>query len=211
MIGLNLLSCINEKPTRFDHTTPEIDSTLQSTYRGEDRHIWQRPDFVISKIGSVNGKVVADLGAGSGYFAFRFLKNGASVIAIDIDTSMIALMNGEVNFLPDSLEQRFEARMAEPDNPKLADEEIDLLFISNTYPYISDRIKYFSRIKSAFKDGGKMMIVDFKKKHTPIGPPQQDRMALGQIEEELIKAGYNILQSDDASLSYQYILIATPN
>lgn len=206
-----IIGCLNDKPTRFDHTTPEVVASDTTVYKGEDRHIWQRPDFVISKLGSLEGKTIADLGAGSGYFTFRFLKNGAHVIALDIDSKMIDLMNSEINFLPDSLRTRFEARLAQSDDPKLKDSEIDFLFISNTYPYIDNRVAYFKNILESFKDDGKMMIVDFKKKHTPIGPPQSARMALGDIEQELIEAGYSIINSDDQSLSYQYIIIASPN
>lgn len=206
-----VIGCLNDKPTRFDHTTPEVKTSDTIVYKGEDRHIWQRPDFVISKLGSLEGKTIADLGAGSGYFTFRFLKSGADVIALDIDSKMIELMNSEVNFLPDSLRDHFEARLAKVDDPNLEESEIDFLFISNTYPYIEDRVNYFKNILTSFREGGKMMIVDFKKKHTPIGPPQSARMALGDIEQELIEAGYSIINSDDQSLTYQYIIIASPN
>ncbi|MDX1685769.1 MAG: methyltransferase domain-containing protein [Saprospiraceae bacterium] len=210
-LSLVCFACLNDRPTRFDHTTPEIDTSDQINYEGEDRHIWQKPDYVISRFGELRGKTVADLGAGSGYFAYRFLKKGARVIAIDIDSVMISLMREEIQFFPDSLKENFEARLAAPDDPHLEKAEIDYLFISNTYPYIDRRVQYFSRIKPAFKEGGKILIVDFKKKHTPIGPPQSDRLALGEVEAELIQAGYIIERSDDTSLSFQYIIIARPN
>lgn len=212
LLGVLLVSCLNERPTRFDHTTPEIEPKEDSNYQGEDRHIWQRPDYVISRFGDLTGKTVADLGAGSGYFSYRFLKRGAEVIAIDIDSKMINFMREEISFYPDTLQERFEARLATPNDPMLKSEEIDYLFVSNTYPYIQNRVSYFTDLKEAFKTGGKLIIVDFKKKHTPIGPPQQDRLPLGIVEEELIKAGYAIEKSDDTSLSFQYIIIATvPN
>lgn len=205
-----LTGCIHDRPTRFDHTTPEL-GTDDLRYRGEDRHIWQKPDYVISKLGPLKGRTVADLGAGSGYFAFRFLKQGARVIAIDIDSKMIELMNSEVAFLPDSLQRNFEVRLAQPTDPGLTESEIDYLFLSNTYPYIEDRVTYFSNLRKAFNPGGKVMIVDFKKKHTPIGPPQSDRLAIGDVEAELIEAGYSIDRSDDTSLSFQYIITASVN
>jgi ubiquinone/menaquinone biosynthesis C-methylase UbiE len=203
-------SCLNDRPTRFDHTTPEVPVEVTSPYHGEDRHIWQKPDFIVSKFGSIRGKTVADLGAGSGYFAFRFLKNGANVIAIDIDQRMIDLMESEVNFFPDSLSDNFSARLATANNPGIEQEEIDFLFVANTYTFLENRVQYFSELKAGFKPEGKLLIVDFKKKHTPIGPPQEDRVALGDVEAELIKAGYRIIDSDDSSLSFQYVILASP-
>ena len=212
LIFLSFISaCLNERPTRFDHTTPELPSVSETPYHGEDRHIWQRPDFIASKLGELKGKTIADLGAGSGYFAFRFLKNGANVIAIDIDQRMIDLMEKEVMFFPDSLRTHFRTRLASTDDPGITNDEIDFLFVANTYTYLNDRVQYFSKLRRGFKNGGQILIVDFKKKHTPIGPPQEDRLALGDVEAELIKAGYRIIESDDSSLSYQYIIRAAPN
>lgn len=210
LIIISFFGCLNERPTRFDHTTPELESPSGDTYEGEDRHIWQKPDFVVSRFGEVSGKTVADLGAGSGYFAYRFLKKGARVIAIDIDDNMIELMKEEITFFPDSLQSSFETRLAIPADPRLKTNEIDFLFVSNTYPYIENRVDYFKRLIPAFKEGGKILIVDFKKKHTPIGPPLADRLALGDVENELAEAGYNIEISDDTSLSFQYMIVASP-
>jgi predicted RNA methylase len=54
--------------------------------------IWQKPDLVIQQLGDVNGKTVADLGAGTGYFSRRIAYKGARVIAIDIDPQAIQWM-----------------------------------------------------------------------------------------------------------------------
>ena len=53
------------------------------------------------------------------------------------------------------------------------------------------------------------MIVDFKKKITSIGPDLEQRLAQGEVEKELLNAGYQILLSDDTTLKYQYIIIAS--
>lgn len=52
------------------------------------------------------------------------------------------------------------------------------------------------------------MIVDFKKKLTPIGPSQEERLAQSEVEQELIDAGYQLIISDDTTLQYQYIIVA---
>ena len=206
-----LFGCLQDRPTKFDHTTVEPDEVKVSPVpSSQNRHIWQRPNFILEKFGNLEGKILADLGAGSGYFAFRFLKNGAHVIAIDIDQEMIDVMKEESAFFPDSLKKKFEARLATPDKSGLNSAEVDFVFVANTYAYIEHREQYFSNLATCMKKGGKLLIVDFKKKNTPFGPPLESRLALGQVENELISAGYKLIESDDTSLQFQYVIVAEP-
>ena len=212
-----LLSCINEQHTRFDHTSvdtvsnPKSPFHLDNGYKGEDRHIWQRPELVIGLMGDVQGKTIVDIGAGSGYFAFKFLRSFSSVIAVDIDQRMVDLMNEEKSIYPEALQKRFEARLAKPDDPMVEPGEADIIFIANTTAYFKNRVAYFRNLKAAINPtGGLLMIIDFKIKHTPIGPSSEYRLPLRAIEDSLIEAGYEITTSDDTSLDYQYIVIARP-
>jgi ubiquinone/menaquinone biosynthesis C-methylase UbiE len=207
-VVIGLLGCLNEQPTRFDHTKIEPAEEEKPLRTVQNRHIWQRPDFVLDRLGDINDKTIADIGAGSGYFAFRFLKAGARVIAVDIDANMIELMESEVRLLPDSLANRFDARMTTPKSPGLEQEEADIVFIANTYTYLVDRASYLEDLLPCIRPGGELMIIDFKKKQTEIGPPMENRLALGQVEEELTQAGFEIIESDDTSLAFQYIIRA---
>ena len=207
-------SCIDQPHTRFDHTAVDsskvnnVSNMLNQAYKGEDRHIWQKPEIVLSLLGDMQDKTIVDIGAGAGYFAFKFVRFAGKVIAVDIDERMIRLMNEEKRIYPDHLRDKFEARLAQANDPLLAKEEADIIFIANTYPYIENRVQYFTNLLKGLKPEGRVMIIDFKMKHTPIGPDIKYRIPLGQVEEEIIQAGYQIIKSDDSSLDYQYILIA---
>ena len=175
-----------------------------------DRTIWQKPYDVIHMLGSLEGKTVADIGAGSGYFSFRFIYEAAHVIAIDIEPEIIQLMDQEIKFYKQDLQDKIEARLATPNDPKLQPAEADIVFMSNTYTYLPNRVNYLKDLKSKFKPGGKIMIIDFKKKLSPIGPAQKNRLAQSEVEQNLLDAGYRLLVSDDRKLEYQYIIIAEP-
>jgi hypothetical protein len=56
-----------------------------------------------------------------------------------------------------------------------------------------------------------MIIIDFKKKETPFGPPISERLDVADVEKELREAGYSILKVDEESLDYQYIIKAQRN
>ena len=109
---------------------------------------------------------------------------------------------------PIELQDRLVIRQAEPDDPKLKAQEVDLVLLVNTYSYISNRIPYFTRLKEAIRPGGDVIIIDFKKKETPFGPAIEERVDVADVEKELKEAGYTLLKIDQESLEYQYIIKA---
>lgn len=180
-------------------------------YESADRVIWQKPDLVIKQLGDVEGKVVADLGAGTGYFSRRIAYKGAKVIAIDIDPKAIQWMEEQKSRFPAELQDRLVIRLAEPNDPMLKANEVDIVLLVNTYSYIKNRVAYFTKLKEAIQPGGHIVIIDFKKKETPFGPSLDERVDVKTVEEELASAGYSILVKDETSLDYQYIIKAQKN
>ncbi len=220
MMALLLAGCksrTDETPLQGDHTgVQQMDSATKgdgfetdaSQYESEDRVIWQKPDLVIQQLGDVEGKTVADLGAGTGYFSRRIAYKGARVIALDIDPRAIQWMEEQKARFPAELRDRLIIRQAEPDDPKLKPGEVDMVILVNTYTYIQDRVTYFSKLRQAIRKGGIILIIDFKKVETPFGPRLDERIDAQQVQAEMKEAGYTILNSDEASLEYQYIIKA---
>ena len=176
-----------------------------------NRWIWQKPELVIERLGDLKGKRVADIGAGPyGYFSFRIAAQTdvEKVIAIDIDKDVIEVMEEARSLLAPDKKERLETRLVEPDDPKLKDGEVDIVLMVNLSFYINDRVTYFKNLRKGIAENGKLVIIDFKKRSTPIGPAISERVSLGQIEAELQNAGYNHITSDDRTLDYQYIITA---
>jgi SAM-dependent methyltransferase len=181
---------------------------LVSDYNSRDRLIWQKPDMVINRLGDLSNKTVVDLGAGTGFFAFRVIPKAKKTIALDIDQRFVSLMDSAKRELPSELRNRFEARLVEPDNPKLKKGEADAVIIVNTYMYISERVAYMQRLRQGMSKGGLVLIVDYKEKTIPVGPPVSAKVPLAMVEKELRQAGFKVTVSDDTSLDYQYIVTA---
>ena len=190
----------NKKNGNFDD--------LVADYNSHDRLIWQKPDMVINRLGDLSNKTVVDLGAGTGFFAFRVIPKAKKTIALDIDQRFIALMDSAKQELPSELRSRFEARLVDTDNPKLAKAEADAVIIVNTYMYISNRVAYMQRLRQGLTKGGLVLIVDYKEKTIPVGPPVSAKVPLALVEKELKQAGFKVTMSDDTSLDYQYIVTA---
>lgn len=210
----------NETPTEVSSNSPNNRSNTNSQnandikedYINTNRVIWQKPNVVIDFMGDISDKVVADIGAGTGYFAFRIARKAKKVIAIDIDQKFIQYLDSaKVMELTEADQARLEARFAQPDDPNLNNEEVDVIIMVNTYMYIPEniRISYLKKLLNALPKGGKILILDFKRKKTPLGPPQEDRVPLFVAELNLEEAGFSKIETNDKALDYQYLIMGT--
>lgn len=181
---------------------------LVADYESKERVIWQRPDLVISLLGDLEGKTVADIGAGTGYFAFRMVPSAEKVIGIDIDPRSINFMDSVKVRLPEKYRARFETRLARPDDPLLQPGEADAVTIVNTYGYIGNRAAYLRTLSKGLAPGARVLIIDFKKNNLPVGPSDEFKVALNDVEKELLAAGFKIVEIDKTTLDYQYIVLA---
>lgn len=212
------LGCRDSQATKIDLENVKniVEEDGIENYHDEDdihsnvgRAIWQKPGLVIEKLGDISDKTIADIGAGTGYFSLRLSKKAKKVIAIEIEPTLINYIDSSKVSLPDSLKSRLETRLALPDNPKLAKDEVDIILIINTVAYIEDLPNYLNTLKQGLKKGGKVMIIDYKMKRLPINaPPKSERVYLDVIEDMMVDAGYEVIQTDDTSLDFQYIIQA---
>lgn len=211
ILVLVIVSCKPEPkaPVHSVPTTPTEKRDILDEVDNEGRIVWQKPEQVVNLLGDISEKKIADIGAGSGYFTFRFALKASKVIAVEIDPSMIQIIETFKNQLPKELQGKIETRLALPDDPKLEEGEVDIIAIINTIGYIENRTNYLETLKKALSENGEIFILDFKTKNLPINaPPMDERVPLGTLENELIAAGYKIKTSDDRTLDYQYIVKA---
>ena len=111
--------------------------------------------------------------------------------------------------LPTSIQSKIQTRLTDPSKSGLKNEEADVAIMVNTYMYIRNRVNYLEKLNEALSSKGRVLIVDFKKKRIPVDQPgAKARIPLYIVENELIKAGFKIIDSDDRSLAYQYIILA---
>ncbi len=199
-------SCTGDQP-RGGEATGSISVPENPLPQENGREAWQKPQLILDLMGDLQNKTVADIGAGTGYFAFRLVNKAQKVIAIDIDQEMIQLMNSLAESLPESRKDKFETRLATPDDPRLHEQEVDEILIVNTIAYIENRTDYLANLRKYLKPGGKVSIIDYKVKRLPIqAPPYEDRVHIHLIEDAFHDAGYTQIKTNDTSLEYQYII-----
>lgn len=186
-----------------------LDTNIDDPHSNVGRAIWQKPGLVIEKLGDISDKVIADIGAGTGYFSFKLALKAKKVIAVEIEQGLLDYIDSTKVMLPENKRSRIETRLATPDDPNLKVEEVDIILIINTIAYIKNLPEYLQTLKKCLKKDGKIMIIDYKMKRLPINsPPKSERLYLDHLEDVLIDAGYKLLKVDDTSLDYQYIIKA---
>ena len=162
------------------------------------RDEWQKPHEVVTALDLRPGETVADIGAGTGYFARRFAMHGAKVYAVDIDDRLLAIARKDA---PPNLETVLSA----PDDPRLPAASIDTVFFCDVIHHIDGRPAYYAKLAKALKPDGRIVVVDFYKKELPVGPPPEMKLSEEQVIAELRAAGFKLAKRLD-TLPYQYFL-----
>lgn len=180
---------------------------LVERFESKERDEYQEPEKVIKFIGDMNGMTVMDLGAGTGYFSFKFADAGANVIAADVNQQFQDYIKKKRDSLNIDAE-KIALRKVAYDDPLLAEREVDKVVIVNTYHHIEDRVNYFSKVKKGLKRGGELFVIDFVKKEVPYGPPVEMKLSADEVARELKEAGFSQVLVNDKLLKYQYIIRA---
>ncbi|MPZ43010.1 MAG: methyltransferase domain-containing protein [Betaproteobacteria bacterium] len=170
------------------------------------RDTWQKPHDVIQALALKPDAVIADIGAGTGYFAVRFAHMVAKgrVYAVDTEPAMVQHVAERAKHLGLG---NLTALRASPQDPGLP-EKVDLMVFVDVYHHVEHRDAYLRRLRDALKPGGRVAIIDFRM-DSPVGPPRSARVAPAQVKGELERAGYRLAQEHDF-LPNQYFLVFTP-
>src|SRR5580765_889657 len=171
-----------------------------------ERDAWQKPHAVIDALALKPDAVVADLGAGTGYFAARLANMfpKATVYAVDLEPDMVkylgerAKREGLANLKPVQSEAG-DARLPA---------KVDLVLLVDVYHHIETRERYFRALAASLHPGARVAVIDFRL-DSPEGPPKAARIAPEQVKAELARAGY-ALAEEHAFLPRQYFLVFAP-
>ncbi|MFZ4578800.1 MAG: class I SAM-dependent methyltransferase [Myxococcota bacterium] len=170
----------------------------------EDRAAWQKPDELIRSLALKGTEVVADVGSGSGYFAFRFaqaLPKG-KVVAIDVDPEMVRHVHHKV--MTQGL-QGIESVLAPTDDPKVPG-DADLVFVCDVLHHVEQRNAWVGKLFAEMKPGARLVIVEFKEGELPQGPPAAMKLARAHVKALVTAAGFGFVREDDRILPYQVVL-----
>lgn len=155
----------------------------------------QKPDEIIRFMGLKAGEVVADIGAGTGYFTRRLGRavapNGV-VYAVDIQPEMIARLkenmekHGIRNVVP---------VLAETDDPKLEPNTLDWALLVDVYHELQQPKATLAKLREALKPTGRVALVEYRLEGlTAVHVREEHRMSKEQVLSEWEPAGYRLVK-----------------
>ncbi len=187
-------AALGQVPHQHPPSSGEYAKVLEDPSRDE----WQKPHEVVMALGLKPTDAVADIGAGTGYFARRFAMHAGKVYAVDIDKDLLAIAQKNAP-------QNFTTVLAAPDDPRLPENSVDLIFFCDVLHHIENRAAYYPKLAKALKPGGRIAVIEFYKKDLPIGPPASMKLSEAEVTSELGAAGFVLTRRLDF-LPYQYYL-----
>jgi len=171
-----------------------------------ERDAWQKPAVVIERMQITPGMIVADIGAGTGYFEphlSRAVGPKGKVLALDIEDDMVRYLGERAQ--REGL-ANMSARKIGPDAPGLDVASTDRVLIVNTWHHIGERKTYAKKLAASLRPGGAVVVVDFHM-HSEKGPPKNHKLPASVVTAELESAGLQVELLLDV-LPEQYIVIA---
>ena len=192
-----ILSTVAFAQVPHQHHPPsseEYAKVLEDPSRDE----WQKPHDVVMALNLKPTDTIADIGAGTGYFARRFAMHAGKVYAVDIDQKLLDIAGKDA---PANL----KTVLATPDDPRLPDGSVDVIFFCDVLHHIENRAAYYPKLAKALKPGGRIVVIEFYKKDMPIGPPPSMKLSDEEVIGELRSAGFTLSKRLDI-LPYQYYL-----
>jgi ubiquinone/menaquinone biosynthesis C-methylase UbiE len=173
------------------------------------RDAYQKPHEVLTALNLKPGEVIADIGAGSGYFTFRIAHHVGTkgkVYAVDVSPDMIRHINRRIR---DTKTTNVVSVLADPDDPLLPEQSVDRFFICDVWHHVEKPANYLSMMKKILKPGGEIVMIDFHKKELPFGPPLQMKIAREDLIRQMETNAFR-LAKDHTFLPYQYFLVFVP-
>jgi predicted methyltransferase len=172
---------------------------------GPDRDAWQRPDQVMDALKIYDGNVVADLGAGGGWFTVRLAQRvgpNGRVYAEDVQRQMIEAIERRV-----AREQLTNVKtiLGTQSDPRL-EEPVDAVLIVDAYHEMENPVGLLRNVAVRLKPNGRIGILNFRKDGHGPGPPLDQRVDPERIVSDAEAAGLRLIARPNF-LRYQYMLV----
>src|SRR4051794_33156327 len=150
-----------------------------------EREIEELPETALEKIGIRNGQTVADVGAGSGYFTVRLARRvgpEGKVYAVDVQPEMLAILRKR---LASQNLSNVEPVLGSESDPKLPKGALDLILLVDVYHELSQPQKMLRRMKTALKEDGRLVLLEYRKEDPHIPIRLEHKMTVSEAQQEL--------------------------
>ncbi|MEY4402712.1 MAG: hypothetical protein RIR91_747 [Verrucomicrobiota bacterium] len=170
-----------------------------------EREKEEAPSKAIAALKLAPDAVIADLGAGSGYYTFRLapLVPKGRVVAIDIQPEMLDYMKEEMKARG---VKNVETHLSTVVDLKLPDASLDAVLMVDAYHEFDHPAEMLASMKSALKKGGRIYLLEFRAEDPKVPIKPHHKMTEAQARKELESAGFRFLENRP-DLPWQHLLV----
>ncbi len=165
----------------------------------------EQPERVVDALNLKPTDVVADIGAGTGYFSFRIsprLPEG-KVLAVDIQPEMLDI----IEFLKkENNISNVEPILGSVTDPNLPDESVDLALMVDAYHEFQYPREVMEGVVRALKPGGRVVLVEYRRENPLIPIKGLHKMTQNQVRKEMSAVGLQWLETK-SFLPQQHLMV----
>lgn len=173
---------------------------LHSQYTEQDwleRDDWMKTSVLLEMSGVQEGDKVADIGCHEGYLSIHLAKKvlgRGKVYAVDVRSDRLETLqsNAKKRKLTN-----IETVLGDYDNPKLPKNQLDVVFIMDTYHEMDSHEQILQHVKNTLKPGGKVMLMEKLKKRVKNKSREEQvsahSLGANYVRKELEQAGFAII------------------
>jgi ubiquinone/menaquinone biosynthesis C-methylase UbiE len=150
-----------------------------------EREEEENPKKLIELLKFKEGEVVADIGAGSGYYTFRIAKlvgPKGKVLAVDIQKEMLDIIRGRMK---KEAVDNVDPVLSEEADPRLKDDAVDTIFLVDVYHEFAFPYEMTAKMVKALKPGGRIVFVEFRLEDEKVPIKLVHKMTEKQVLKEM--------------------------
>lgn len=182
-----------------------VSSHAISWLERRDREAEERPALVMENLGLKPDVVVADIGAGSGYFSFLMapLVPRGKVIAVDIQQEMLDFVEGRKKLKKVA---NVETLLGTVEDTRLPEGQVDLVLMVDAYHEFSHPREMMRSIVKGLAPGGRVVFLEYRGEDANVAIKPLHKMTVKQITREMEVVGLRFVEVRDF-LPIQHFLV----
>ena len=170
-----------------------------------EREEAEAPQQVIAHMQLKPTDVVADVGAGTGYFTLRISRvvRQGTVYAVDIQSAMLAILEQRKKQL--KAENVITVQGTETD-PRLPAQTVDVVLLVDAYHEFAYPREMMENIIKSLKPGGRVIQIEYRGEDSSVPIKSLHKMTVAQARKEMEAVGLRWQETQDF-LPYQHFII----